>query len=139
MKPSVPAPLVLDTWALLAYLQAEPAGPVVRGALEAARQDGRRVLLSGMSVGELCYIVERRLGTVAVQDLLSGLEDLGLGIVYPDRATILAAAHVKAHFPISFGDAFVVSLAQAEGATVMAGDPDFRKIGRLVPIDWLDT
>ena len=54
-----------------------------------------------------------------------------------DRRAILGAAHVKAQHPISFADAFVVTLAVEEGATVLTGDPEFKRVEHLVPVHWL--
>ncbi len=130
--------LVIDAWALVAHLLGEPRGSRVRALLEAARSAGRRVLISGMSVGEVCYTIERRNGVEAVQAVLGALEDLQIEIVDPDLRTILSAAGVKAGHSISFGDAFVVALARNERGTVVTGDPDFRKVEHLVPVLWLD-
>jgi predicted nucleic acid-binding protein len=136
MMTSSPA-LVLDSWALLAHLLDEPCGPKVRAVLDSSRRELRPILISGMSLGEISYITERRQGRAAVHDVLSGLGDLGLVIIDPDRATILSAAGVKARHSISFGDAFVVALAVAEEATIVTGDPDFKKVEHLAPVLWL--
>ena len=49
----------------------------------------------------------------------------------------VSAAHGKAHHPVALADAFVVALGLAEGGTVLAGDPEFRSVTDLVPIEWL--
>ena len=58
-------------------------------------------------------------------------------VVEADRKLALAAAHVKAHHAISYADAFAVALAQSRQATLLTGDPEFRKVENLVAIDWL--
>jgi predicted nucleic acid-binding protein len=128
---------VLDSYAVLAHLLDEPVAAGVREALVAGRDGEGRVLLSAMSLGEICYILERRAGVEAVSAALSGLEDLPLTIMDLDRRAVLSAAHVKAHHPISLADAFVVALALAEGGTVITGDPEFREVEKLVPVHWL--
>jgi uncharacterized protein len=136
MDPSSP-PLVVDTWALMAHLLDEPEGPRVRTLLQAAGVAGGRILISAISLGEACYMIERRDGAQAVRAVLGALEDLRIEIADPDRGMILSATGVKARYTISFGDAFVVALAAAEQATVVTGDPDFRKVEHLVPVLWL--
>jgi len=49
----------------------------------------------------------------------------------------VSAAHVKAHHPVALAHAFVVALGLAEGGTVLTGDPEFRSVTDLVPIEWL--
>ncbi len=129
--------LVLDSHAFLSHLLDEPSAGVIGEILDAAREGQCRILMSAMSVGETCYIVERRRGVEGVQAALSVLQDLPVHLVDLDRAAVLSAAHVKAQHPIAFADAFVVALALAEGATIVTGDPEFREVERLVPVRWL--
>ncbi len=58
----------------------------------------------------------------------------------PEDATwprVLAAAHVKAHHPISYADAFAVALAQELEAAVVTGDPEFKCVEELIDVEWL--
>ncbi len=136
MNPSSPV-FALDTHGLLGYLLGEPRGAAVEQKLSLAARGRCRVLISAMSVGEMAYIVERRRGVDGVADALGLLQELPVQIVDVDLQTILRAARVKAQYPISFGDAFVVALAIERGATAITGDPEFRKIEHLIPICWL--
>jgi hypothetical protein len=47
--------------------------------------------------------------------------------VLPDEDAILAAGAVKAAHPVSYSDAFAISLAQSEKASVITGDDEIRK------------
>ena len=95
----------------------------MQGMLSAARDGECRVLVSATSIGEVCYIIERRKGIEAVEASLALIQALPIGIVEVDRSVILSAARIKARHPISLGDAFVVALAVDQGATVVTGDP----------------
>lgn len=44
---------------------------------------------------------------------------------------------ILASYAISYADAFVVAAAQEFEATVITGDPEFRRVEHLAPIDWL--
>lgn len=50
---------------------------------------------------------------------------------------VLAAARLRASFPISYADAFAVAAAQREKATLVTGDPGFPVVEHLVPILWI--
>ena len=82
-----------------------------------------------MSIGEVCYLIERRKGIEAVEASLGLIEALPVRIVEVDRPIILSAARIKARHPISLGNAFVVALAIDQGATVVSGDPEFKRVG----------
>lgn len=50
---------------------------------------------------------------------------------------VLGAAQIKAHHAVSYADCFAVSLAKELEASVVTGDPEFRKVGALVSLVWL--
>jgi predicted nucleic acid-binding protein len=129
--------MVLDSFAVISFLRGEAGATRVREVLNTASREERRVLLSVISLGEIAYISERRHGLPAVQAVLSAIQDLPLEVVEVDLQVVLVAAHVKAQHPISLADAFVVALALAQGGTVLTGDPEFRSVEGLVPIEWL--
>jgi predicted nucleic acid-binding protein len=54
-----------------------------------------------------------------------------------DRERVLAAAHIKANYPLAFADAFCISLAIELGAVIITNDPEFRSVADLVTIEWL--
>ena len=62
--------VVLDSSALLAHLQGEPAGARVREALATARSTGRSLLINMVSVGEVYYLTVRRRGIEAAETFL---------------------------------------------------------------------
>jgi predicted nucleic acid-binding protein len=50
------APIVLDTWALLAWLnREEPAATVVRGLLDEAESGRQQLVMSMVNAGEISY------------------------------------------------------------------------------------
>lgn len=134
-----PAAYVLDSFALLAYLDGEPGMTRVRSVLESAAARRHTVYLSLINLGEALYITERERGLVAARRTLGAVDQLPLEIVGVSRATVLAAAHVKARFPISYADAFAVVTAQDHGGVVMTGDQEFAPLAaaRVVAVEWL--
>ncbi len=133
------AAYVLDSFALLAYLEGEVGMPRVRSALEGVETQRHTVYLSLINLGEVLYITERERGLVAARRALAAVDQLPLEIVGVSRATVLAAAHIKARFPISYADAFAVVTARDHGGVVMTGDPEFRPLvaDGVVAVEWL--
>ena len=62
---------------------------------------------------------------------------LAIEVVEADRSLTLEAAHLKAHRPLSYADAFVVALALQKGAEIVTGDPEFRQVEEQISIRWL--
>ena len=136
MNPAKPA-YVMDSYALLAYLNGEAGQARVQEILTLALSHEVEVYLGMINLGEILYIVERRRGLTQAQRTLSLIESLPLTICDTTRALVLDAAHIIAGHSISYADAFVTALAQSENATVVTGDPEFNAVTELVQIEWL--
>ena len=134
-----PPAYVLDSFALLAYLEGQAGMPLVRSVLESAEAQRHRVYLSLINLGEALYITERERGLVEARRTLGAIDQLPLEIVDVSRSTVLAAAHIKARFPISYADAFTVVASRDHGGVVMTEDPEFRPVAEagLVAVEWL--
>jgi predicted nucleic acid-binding protein len=112
------ATYVLDSFAMLAYFQAEPGGPIV----------------STINVGEMFYIVFRRRGQRRAEEMLTDVRALPITLCAATEERILAAAHVKAQYTLSYADAFAVALAQELEATLVTGDPEFWSVEHQVTV-----
>jgi predicted nucleic acid-binding protein len=132
-----PAVYILDSFALLAYLGGERGMARVREILANSTRGQCRACVSLISLGEVLYIIERERSLPKAQQALAAIEELPLEILPASRDAVLAAAHVKARFPISYADAFVVAAAQEQDAMIVTGDPEFAAVQSLVRIEWL--
>lgn len=130
---------VLDSYALLAYLEAEPGSDRVRELLEAAKGGKCHLYMCVVNLGEVMYIVERERGLPKAQETLARIDELPIAIIDVDRVLTLAAAHLKMDCPIAYADCFAAALSQLKNATLITGDPEFRKIKADcdVQIEWL--
>lgn len=127
---------VVDSWALLAWLLSQPAAPTVDTILGDASAGRFALVMSWINVGEVFYTAAKRHGVRSAEHFLTRLPTLPIRTVVPDESGILAAARIKAAHPVAFGDAFAISLAQAENASVITGDDEIRRC-RLVPVNWV--
>jgi predicted nucleic acid-binding protein len=128
---------VFDSFVLLAYFQAEPAALKVKEILKQALNGKAAVFLSIINLGEIIYTVERKLGRDTSRETLHDVLTLPLQVAEVTMDRVLSAAHIKATFPVSYADAFAVALAQETAATVVTGDPEFKRVESLVSVLWL--
>lgn len=128
---------VLDSYALLALLGGEAGGERVREVLQRSSRGTDRALLSLINLGEVVYISERERGLARAQEVLAMVEQLPIEIMPVERQTVLAAAHIKAHYPVAYADAFAIAAAQEHEGTLITGDPEFKAVEDLMQIEWI--
>lgn len=121
----------------MAYIQAEPGGAAVKTLFHEAENGRSAVYISLINLGEVLYQLEHRWGGKRLADWLGTLESLPLTVVDVTRARVYAAAHLKAHQPMAYGDTFAATLAEELDATLLTGDPEFQKVSDRVRIQWL--
>lgn len=132
------APLfVLDSFALLAFFQAEPGGLKVRELLERVPRGEVDLAITTVNLGEVAYRTERVFGLERAQEVLAKIEEYAPAVFDVDRELALAAAHLKARYRMSYADCLAAALAQRLGGPVLTGDPDFRQVEHLVAVQWL--
>lgn len=128
---------VLDSFAIIAYIRHQPGHLRVHSLLQQAQSLSCQLYMSEINVGEVLYIIERERGLTYVQDFTSTLKESPIQLVPASFERIQIAAHLKAHHPMSYADAFAATLAQELHATLVTGDPEFRAVQHLVRIEWL--
>lgn len=128
---------VLDSYALLAHFQGEDKSGLVVKLLTGAQQGKYILLLSMINLGEVCYLVERRRGVREVHLVLAAIDSLPIVVLAADREMVLAAAHLKANYPISYADAFAAAVAQLHSAILVTGDPEFKAVEGLIRVEWM--
>ena len=128
---------LLDTFAVLAWLQDEPSASAVESILQDAKRDGAELLMTLINLGELYYILRRSLSAVETRALLDMILDLPVRAIPVSEDLVWEAAEIKARNPLSYADCFAVAAARREGAALVTGDPEFRRVEGLVQIHWL--
>lgn len=128
---------LLDSFAVLAWVQDEPGADRVDALLTHAKRRKAPLLVSVINLGEVYYQLARQLGHPFAQEIIRQIEILPLQFYPCDQALAIEAAKIKADFPMAYADAFAVATALREDAVVVTGDPEFRQVEHLVAIDWL--
>ena len=130
---------MLDSYALIAFLEGEAGGETVGSLLEQAMKNDRVLYMSVVNLGEVAYITERERGLAKAQQVLARIDEMPIIVVDADRQCSLAAAHIKAHWPISYADCYAAALCQVKDAVLVTGDPDFVPLeaAGAVRVNWI--
>jgi len=130
---------LLDSFAMIAYLNKEKGFEKVHDVMSEAQKSGDSVLMNEINVGEIYYILFRKRGPEKadyfIETILASLPILTVSNGFAD---VINAAKIKAEHPLSFADCFAVDTARKYNAVIMTGDTEFKKIDQLVEIEWLD-
>jgi uncharacterized protein len=128
---------VLDANALLILVANRPGAKRVDRLLQEAARAGTPVFMSAVNWGEVVYSMRKARGEVEAKQLVRGVEQLALNIVSADRDRATTAGEFKAVYGLAYADSFAASLAQELQATLITADPDFRKVGNKLKVEFL--
>jgi predicted nucleic acid-binding protein len=131
------SPYLFDSHALLAFFQNEEGAEIVAEILQRAMEKGLDRLICVINLGEIIYVTKRRFGDSKKLEVLARVHQLGLKVLSVPENLVFKAAEIKAQYPISYANCFVLACAMEHSARVVTGDPDFKKIAHLVSIDWI--
>jgi len=95
------------------------------------------LLITLINLGEIYYQVARQQGHPFAQGVIRQVKALPIELCPCDEDLALRAAKIKADFPMAYADAVAVAAAQREEATVITGDPEFKKVEHLIPVEWI--
>jgi ribonuclease VapC len=130
---------VLDSWALIAFFEDEPAADEVERLLVKAEAGTHKLLLSVVNWGEIYYNTMRKVSQEAAEQKAREIAGLTIELVPVDTDLHLArqAAIYKATKKLSYADAFAAALAKLRNAELVTGDPEFKEIEDEIKIGWL--
>jgi len=130
-------PFVFDSYALLRLFQREKGFEKIAKLLEDIRKRDIARFINAINVGEIIYITKREFGDQKRIEVLANIERMGFVILPAPNTLIFQAAEYKAIYSISYADCFVLASAVEHQATIVTGDPEFRKVGGLAEIYWI--
>ena len=131
--------MALDSHALLTFLRGEAGSEVVRGLLERASEKDEPLHMTEVNYAEVQYIVRRKDGDKAWQEIGRELPTLPLVFHPVTRELADVAAVFKSRFAVSLADAFAAALAKIRKAELVTGDPEFKALEGGIRIHWLRT
>ena len=129
--------LVMDSHALLCFLEGEHGADFVGNALAMAEQKEVALVMTIVNWGEVYYSLLRTKGERRAQEATFVLDQLPLDIVNMDMSLIQRAGRFREKYHLPNGPSFAASLADSRSCPVLTGDELFRKIESEVTILWL--
>jgi PIN domain nuclease of toxin-antitoxin system len=109
--------ICLDSWAVINWLEDGPSAAAVEKTIPS------RPVISLVNVCEVLYILSRKHGDKAIQQVLPALRQ-NLAFIEVDEELTLSASRIKAAHRMALGDAFCVATALAHNAKILTGDPE---------------
>lgn len=129
--------ILFDSHAVLKFYQDEPGADNVEKFLISSRRGDLKSIISEINLGEVYYKTIRRLGIASAKTQLEQFFELAIQVIPPSSEIILSASEIKAEYAISYADCFAVATALKFDASVVTGDPEFKKVKHLLQIVWI--
>lgn len=128
---------VLDSWALLCYLEQEPGYEKIIELFDKAVESSGPLLMCILNWGEVYYQVARRFGEQKAQEIEKLIQTLPITLVEANKELTREAARIKATKRMAFADCFAVALARLRKAQLYTGDPEFKVAEKNIKVVWL--
>ncbi len=138
MSHDLPA-YVLDAFAAMCYFNEEPGTERLAEILESAKAGQCTVSLCTVNWAEIRYSILRTYGSEALEAVMTRLDAAPVRVVAADKYLSAIAAELKAPGGLSLADCYAAALAQRLDATLVTGDPEFKRVANVVDIEWLPT
>jgi len=131
---------VLDSYAVIGYLENESFSDRIQHALTQAKEGTLRLYFHAIHLGEVYYITLREQGQSVADLAYARIKALPMLLIDRiDEELLLTAAGLKARYPISYADSFAAALAMIKNCPLLTGDPEFRSLEKeaMLSIEWL--
>lgn len=139
MAITFPAACVLDSFAVLAYLNDEPGAEFVTALLERAGRRQTTLSMHTINLGEVYYATHRASGEVRAETAYAKVRAFPVRFLASvEEDLLLTAARLKARYPLAYADAFAAATAMLLEMPLISGDPEFRPLvrDRLLTLLW---
>ena len=129
--------ILFDSHAILKWTQKEAGYKKVRSFMLGCRDGSIAGYMNLLNLGEVYYKSIRAAGSEKAKEFLENFQLLAINLILPNAELIWKASEIKAGHPISFADCFAAATAIRYDAAIVTGNPEFKKLGALVSIEWL--
>lgn len=128
---------VLDTWAVIAYLEDEPSAEQVENLIAGAHEQQISIYMTVVNVGEVWYIIAREVSEEEADNSVKTLRDLRIQFIDADWDLTQEAARFKSQNKMSYADCYAAALAKSKKADLVTGDKEFKALEIEVKIRWV--
>lgn len=125
---------VLDSYAILAFLQQEQGWERIRELIRGAVEGNIELYMSIINIAEVKYMITRR--SKNRPQVMAAIEALPIHILSADEY-VEQVIDLKAEYPVSLGDCFAAAAAIDLDCPLVTADPEFRKLEEVLLVEWL--
>ena len=129
--------LILDSWAVIAFFEDEPAGKKIANLIADAHENGIPVYMMVVNVGEVWYITAREISETTANNIVKELSDLRIEFVDADWEITQEAARFKSKNRMSYADCYAAALTRSKKGILVTGDSEFKTIDGQIDIQWV--
>lgn len=123
---------ILDTSALLTYIEDEDGSEYIENLLIAAEKGEAAIHIAFISLTEVFYITAREQNESAALERIRLIQSLALQIHESDENLNIHAGKIKAGNTISLADAYIAALCQEQNGILVHKDPEYEKLSRSI-------
>jgi uncharacterized protein len=123
---------ILDTSAILTYIEDEDGSEFVEELLIKAEKDEIIIFVSFVSLTEVFYITQREKDESEANERIKLIQSLAIRIQESDEDINIRAGKLKAKYAISLADTYIASLCQYHDGILVHKDPEFEKLSSII-------
>ncbi len=123
---------VLDTSAILAYIEDEDGADIIEDLLIKAEQNDATIFVAFVSLTEVMYITLQEKDEATAQARVDLIKSLSLTVEESSEPLNYRAARLKAKNRISLADAYIAALCQEQDGLLVRKDPEFDNLSSTI-------
>jgi predicted nucleic acid-binding protein len=123
---------VLDTSAILAYIEDEDGADIIEELLIKAERNEATIFVAFVSLTEVMYITLQEKDEATAQARVDLIKSLSLTIEESNEPLNYSAARLKAKNRISLADAYIAALCQEQDGLLVHKDPEFDNLSSTI-------
>jgi ribonuclease VapC len=128
---------VLDSYAVITYLQRQPGYEEVSKIFEECVVKDRETFLCVVNWGEVITTALRTGGEQKARLAEDAMRALPIQIIDVNKDLTLQAAQFKANNRMSYADCFAAALAMKNKSELVTGNKEFKQVEKVVKINWI--
>ena len=132
---------LLDACAVIAFINSEPEGFLVKEILDRTETDEIKIYMSIINLVEVYYNLIRADGLDIADEIMRELKNLPITVISTvDEKVYREAARFKACYSMSFADVFLCATAKSLAATIITKDEEIRPVEEKekISIYWIN-
>ena len=128
---------VLDSYAIITFLQRQPGYEEVAKLFEECTAKDRELFVCVVNWGEVIYHALRAGGEEKAQLAEEVMRAIPITVLDANREIALQAARFKAVLKMSYADCFAAALAMKKKCELVTGDKEFKMVEKEVKVRWI--